>query len=338
MTCGREASADDDAVTVTRAQVATDHNASPDLVALSRGVIEKGSTSFATAAKLFAPETRASCYLLYAWCRHCDDMIDGQDLGFTQSAVRPDARAALARLQSETAAALDGKAVDEPVFKAFQAVALKHAIARRHPFDHLEGFRMDVDGDPYRTIEDTLRYCYHVAGVVGVMMARIMGADTPQALDRASDLGIAFQLTNIARDIVPDAVEGRVYLPDAWLAEAGLPVGPLAAAGISDRANRAQVFTVAQRLVALAEGYYRSAYVGLGALPIRSAWAVGTARSVYRRIGREVVGRGPAAWDGRVSTTRSQKLGAVASGVAQALATRITPKDVQRTGLFDRPT
>ena len=84
---------------------------------------------------------------------------------------------------------------------------------------------MDVDDRAYETLEDTLDYCYHVAGVVGVMMAMIMGVRKSATLNRASDLGLAFQLTNIARDVMDDAKMGRVYLPRQWLAEAGVPEG-----------------------------------------------------------------------------------------------------------------
>ena len=82
---------------------------------------------------------------------------------------------------------------------------------------------MDVQGYRYQTLDDTLLYCYRVAGVVGLMMARVMGAEAEPTLDRACDLGLAFQLTNIARDIVEDAQIGRVYLPAEWLAEVGIP-------------------------------------------------------------------------------------------------------------------
>ena len=90
--------------------------------------------------------------------------------------------------------------------------------------DLLQGFEMDVEGRRYDTLEDTLDYAYHVAGVVGVMMARIMGVQDAPTLRRAQDLGLAFQLTNIARDVVEDARGGRVYLPGQWLDEAGVPL------------------------------------------------------------------------------------------------------------------
>ena len=205
--------------------------ATPDVVDHAEQSIAVGSKSFAAAAKLFAPETRESAVLLYAWCRHCDDVIDGQELGHGQ--VDGDRRAGgerLAELERLTRAAYGDEPLQAPAFAAFQRVVRRHGIPLALPLDHLAGFRMDVEERVYVELEDTLEYCYHVAGVVGVMMARIMGAEDEETLDRACDLGMAFQLTNIARDIVEDARIGRVYLPRLWLDELGVPVDELAAA------------------------------------------------------------------------------------------------------------
>jgi 15-cis-phytoene synthase len=305
-----------------------------DLVRLSGEIIQAGSKSFAAAAKLFDPETRASAHLLYAWCRHCDDMIDGQALGFQPVGAAPhDPVAALERLRRMTADALDGKPMADPVFAAFQRVVQKHAIPRRHPLELLEGFAMDVAGRRYDTIADTLNYCYHVAGVVGIMMAIIMEVRDKDTLDRASDLGLAFQLTNIVRDVVDDAAVGRVYLPQEWLGEAGI-----AAEDISQDRSRPALHDVTARLLALAEGYYESSAAGIARLPARSGWAIATARVVYRDIGREVLRRGARAWDRRVSTSKAQKIMAVVRGAGTVVAAKTfgvtaSPRD----GLWTRP-
>lgn len=307
---------------------------SDDLVTLSRDIIRKGSKSFAAAARLFDRETRASAYLLYAWCRHCDDVIDGQELGFnTPAAAHHDPHAALAELREKTHAALAGKTMSDPVFAAFQRVIELHAIPHRHPFELIDGFAMDVDERRYETIEDTLSYCYHVAGVVGVMMSCIMGAREEDTLDRASDLGIAFQLTNIVRDVVADQGIGRVYVPAAWLQEAGLFSETFA-----HPAHRKELFSVAQRMLTLADRYYLSCMSGISKLPLRSAWAIGTARAVYREIGNEVLRRGPHAWDQRVSTSKAQKLAAVTAGLNAAIMSRAgTSAPLSREGLYVRP-
>lgn len=306
-------------------------NSDEALIARSARTIAQGSKSFATAARLFDPATRASAVMLYAWCRHCDDVVDGQVLGHREATTPGGSEAALARLRVETAAAYRGERTDDPVFQAFAAVMRRHAVPEALPLQHLEGFAMDVAGTRYRTFEDTLRYCYHVAGVVGVMMGLVMTVRDPAVLDRASDLGIAFQLTNIARDLVDDARAGRVYLPDDWLASAGLTRDTLA-----DGASRPALAGLAARLVGEAEPYYRSAAVGLRSLPLRSAWAIATALRVYRAIGIELVRAGPAAWDRRVSTSKARKLALVGLGAVQASGL-IGARPASRARLFDRP-
>lgn len=307
-----------------------------NLARLSQEIIQKGSKSFAAASRLFDAETRVSAHLLYAWCRHCDDVIDGQELGFRNAAALPhDPKAELDMLRQQTADALAGKTMRAPVFQAFQAVMARHDIPARHAFELLDGFEMDVAGRRYQAIGDTLEYCYHVAGVVGVMMAMIMGARADATLDRASDLGLGFQLTNIARDVVEDAQAGRCYLPDAWLTEAGLSHATMAAPE-----NRVALFRVARRLIDQADHYYKSSRFGISELPLRSGWAIGTARAVYREIGREVKRRGPGAWDSRVSTTTGQKFAAAMVGGVTAIDARTRGQLRQpapREMLWNRP-
>jgi phytoene synthase len=190
----------------------------------------------------------------------------------------------------------------DPVFAAFQRVARDAGIAERHAMELLAGFEMDVRRATYPELQDTLLYCYRVAGVVGVMMACVMGVRDPAVLARAADLGIAFQLTNIARDVIDDAAVGRCYLPRSWLRQAGV-----APESVGDARQRSAVFPVVQRLLDEADRYYSSATQGLKALPFRSAWAVATALGVYREIGGIVLDRGGAAWERRAVVSRRRK-------------------------------
>lgn len=288
-----------------------------DLVAASRQTIQKGSQSFAAAAALFDPQTRADAEMLYAWCRHCDDVIDGQTLGHEREMLAPDeVQRRLDGLYAQTRAALAGEPTDDPAFAAFREVARRRAIPERYAIELIDGFAMDVAGRRYETIEDTLDYCWHVAGVVGTMMAIVMGVKPGdlETLRRAQDLGLAFQLTNIARDIVEDAQNDRVYLPAQWLAEAGVPADAVAAPE-----HRAKIAGLAKRLVDAAEPYYASARWGLRGLPMRSAWAVAAAGGVYREIGVKVVARGDRAWDSRTSTSKASKVLLALGGGLSAL-------------------
>lgn len=304
-----------------------------EVVELSETAMRQGSKSFATAARLFDKATRDDCVMLYAWCRHCDDVIDGQTLGQAQeSDFRIGQQSRLAQLRQQTADALEAGSTSDPIFVALRRVTRRADIPARHPQELLAGFAMDVEDRSYETVEDVLDYGYHVAGVVGVMMAMIMGVRDAAMLDRASDLGIAFQLTNIARDVIDDARVGRVYLPRSLLEAAGV-----ASVAPEDRAQWPALHDATLRLLDIAEPYYRSAQVGIAALPLRSAWAIATARRVYRAIGQKLRAEGPAAWEKRVSTTTAQKLGLLVLALGDAVASRFSGGSTPRTGLYQRP-
>ncbi|MHA6495340.1 15-cis-phytoene synthase CrtB [Pseudomonas borbori] len=295
--------------------------------------IAVGSKSFAAASRLFDPQTRRSALMLYAWCRHCDDVVDGQEMGFAAQPLTPhDGEQALAELYRLTQRAYAGEPMTVPAFAAFQEVAVRHRIPQRYAFEHLQGFAMDVRERCYFTLDDTLEYCYHVAGVVGLMMARVMGVEDEATLDRACDLGLAFQLTNIARDIVEDAAIGRCYLPVQWLDEAGIAPEQLTAT-----VHREALAGLARRLVEHAEPYYASAQAGIAALPLRSAWAIATARGVYREIGIKVRARGAQAWDQRVSTSKLDKLRLVTCAAGFALGSRNLSAPPRPEALWQRP-
>jgi len=303
------------------------------VVALSEQSIKQGSKSFAAAARLFDRETRDDCVMLYAWCRHCDDVIDGQTLGHDQQADFRDGQLErLDDLRRQTDEALRNGRSADPIFVALSRVAQRRAIPALHPQQLLRGFQMDVEARTYETVEDTLDYGYHVAGVVGVMMAMIMGAREPEVLDRASDLGIAFQLTNIARDVIDDARSGRVYLPAELLREQGID-----AVDADDAAQWPLLHAAALRLLDIAEPYYASALAGMSVLPPRSAWAIGAARRVYRAIGEKLRRGGPSAWEERVSTSKAEKFAMLLAGLGDVAASRVAPRSAPRIGLYQRP-
>ncbi|TJZ93832.1 phytoene/squalene synthase family protein [Paracoccus gahaiensis] len=299
-----------------------------DLVATSQTAITQGSQSFATAAKLMPPGIREDTVMLYAWCRHADDVIDGQELGSRPELVQ-DPQARLEDLRAMTLAALHGDGPVTPPFAALRAVARRHDFPDRWPLDLIEGFAMDVEARDYRSLDDVLDYSYHVAGVVGVMMARVMGVRNDAVLDRACDLGLAFQLTNIARDVIDDAAIGRCYLPGDWLEEAGATVeGPLPSP---------QLYAVILRLLDAADGYYASARVGLPHLPPRCAWSIAAALRIYRAIGHRIRRGGPAAYRQRISTSKLTKLGLLSAGGWDVARSRLSRPAVSRDGLWTRP-
>jgi phytoene synthase len=284
------------------------------LVETARESIAKGSKSFALASKLFAPDVRARAWLLYSWCRKCDDIADGQDHGGALTKVEDPAER-LAFLRDMTERALAGEKTGDPAFDALGLVARECALPAQWPRDLIQGFAMDAADFSPRNETELLTYCYHVAGVGGLMMAVIMGVSPKDedTLKRANDLGLAFQLANIARDISEDADAGRCYIPAEWLAEADVSPGEH-----MKTHNRRAMANIAQRLADLSAGYEASARIGARRLPFRSRWAVLAAAGIYGDIAREVARRGEEAWDHRVITSKAAKAGWVARALVGA--------------------
>lgn len=305
-----------------------------DLVAHARASIMRGSKSFGAASRLFDRETRERAWMLYAWCRRCDDLADGQDHGRDTRAVA-DPGARLAEITAKTETALAGGTVGDPAFDALGQVAeevrLPHGFAR----DLIAGFALDAEEWRPRSEDDLLRYCYHVAGVVGCMMAVVMGVDPADegTLDRACDLGIAFQLANIMRDLEEDDRAGRCYLPLDWLVEMDLPPGEHMKPWCRDR-----LVVLVGRLGRLAAAHEASARLGTPALAFRSAWAVLAAADIYGGIARKVCAAGAHAWDHRVSTSRGEKLAVIArAGVQARRRARLYPPVPRNAELWTRP-
>lgn len=307
-----------------------------DVLGHAREAIARGSKSFAMASQLFDPATRDRAMLLYAWCRHTDDVIDGQVLGEGRNDdTRPPAER-LAEVERLTEIALAGQPTSNPAYEALAQVVRETKMPPRYPRDLVHGFRIDMEERPFLTFDDTLTYCYHVAGCVGVMMAIVMGVspDDRATLDRACDLGMSFQLNNIARDVVEDAANGRRYIPDDWLASVQLEPRSFAFPP-----NRRQLHRLVTRLVNTAEEYEESARYGTPALSWRAAWAVLAAARIYGNIGRKVRDAGPEALDARMSTSKGEKLASVAASLGDTLGrkTRWPAPGPARTGLWTMP-
>jgi 15-cis-phytoene synthase len=244
-----------------------------DLVACEQ-LMRGGSKSFFAASRVLPVRVRAPAIALYAFCRVADDAID----------LAIDPASAVVRLDQR----LDAIYAQRP--QAFESDrALADVVARfdlpRGLLDALiEGFRWDAEGRRYETIGDLEDYCARVAGTVGAMMAILMGTRGQGALARACELGLAMQLTNIARDVGEDARNGRLYLPRDWLREEGIdPDGWLQQPGFDPAIGR-----VVARLLARADSLYEQARLGIAELPRDCRSAIEAARRVYAEIGREV--------------------------------------------------
>ena len=296
--------------------------------------IKKGSKSFALASRVFPPALRDDASMLYAWCRFCDDVIDGQEMGHGQIEDYKTGQAErLEDLRAQTRAALAGTPTDNPIFAGVARVFKTHDIPHIHAEELLKGFEMDAQDRVYKTVDDILDYSYHVAGVVGVMMAYLMGVRDAPTLDRASDLGLAFQLTNIARDVIDDADADRVFVPQDLLIAAGAPTD---AASLMDKAHWPAAHKAASAQLDIAEQYYASARVGIKELPFRCAWAISAALKVYREIGETLRARGPNAWEQRVSASSGRKIWLAVTAAGPAMA-RANVEEYSRDGFYERP-
>jgi phytoene synthase len=275
-----------------------------------RWMIQKGSKSFSLAARLFDPATRDAAFFLYGWCRYCDDQVDQVGAGIAQNELNLRLKA----LKDKTDAAFSFAPQKEPVFIALQYIAQRYGIPSHYALELIEGMAMDVRATRYENLRELLLYCYRVAGTVGLMMAHVMGLRDEAALKHAADLGIAMQLTNIARDIIEDASMGRVYLPLVWLAEARIAPEEIAAPE-----NRERLAMLTLRLLREADRYYRSGDEGLWHLSFRSACAVAAASNVYSEIGALLRSKGARAWDERTYVTGARKILVVLRGILAML-------------------
>jgi phytoene synthase len=282
-----------------------------DLLKANRRAISQGSKSFSWASLIFRRQTKEQAWALYRWCRFCDDEID--------TAKSPaEARRRLRTLRAQTFAAFlspqDPALRRSEVFDSLREVVGAAQIPLQYAEDLLRGFEMDVECTSFRTEADLSFYAYGVAGTVGLMMSHIMGLRTDTALEAAVRMGIAMQLTNIARDIREDYDSGRCYLPDNWLRNEGL-----ARETFFESLNREALWRVVEKLLGRADSYYSRGLAGLRALDFRSAWAVRSAMLIYRDIGRTLLQRGPTALDSRVYTTRWRKVRLCGQALGQEL-------------------
>ncbi len=153
---------------------------------------------------LSQPQRRAMC-AIYSFMRYCDDLSDDG-----QTAERAEA---IECWRADLDRALSGADVDGPIWPAFQDAVRRYGIPHQYFHDMIDGVTSDLEPRIVQTFDDLYRYCYLVASVVGLTIIHIFGFDSERALELAEKCGIAFQLTNILRDVREDALNGRVYLP-----------------------------------------------------------------------------------------------------------------------------
>lgn len=260
-----------------------------------REAIRHGSLSFYAASKLLPASVRDPAMALYAFCRLADDAVDLQE-------AKADA---VLRLRDRLDLVYDGRPRDAAADRAFAAVVEGFEMPRALPDALLEGLAWDANWRRYQTLSELNAYSARVASAVGVMMAVLMRVRDRNALARACDLGVAMQLTNIARDIGEDAHEGRLYLPLDWFEEAGLDPD----AFLADPASSKPIRTMAKRLVMEANRLYFRSEPGIAALPVSSRPGIFAARFIYAGIGGRLAVMNYDSLSGRARTSKVQKIG-----------------------------
>jgi phytoene synthase len=268
-----------------------------DLAACNR-LLRAGSKSFHAAAMLLPRETRGPATALYAFCRLADDAID----------EGPGDAATVAALERRVAAAYAGRPHDHAADRAFAATVRRFALPQAVPLALIEGFAWDARGGRYETFAELCDYAARVAGSVGVMMTTVMERRQPQVLARAADLGVAMQLTNIARDVGDDARNGRLYLPLSWLREAGIDPDAFMAKPVFTPA----LGSVVARLLGEAAKLYARADAGIAELPAGCRSGIRAARLIYAEIGAEVARAGHDSVSQRAVVGKRRKLALLA--------------------------
>ena len=273
-------------------------------IAACRALLKNGSRTFHAASKVLPRKVADPAIALYAFCRLADDAVD----------LGTDRAAAVARLRLRLDGCYRGQPMPHPADRAFAAVVAQFAIPRELPEALLEGLQWDAQSRRYETLNDLTAYAARVAGSVGAMMTLVMGARAPEVVARACDLGVAMQLTNIARDVGEDARAGRLYLPLQWLREAGIdPEAFLARPAFSP-----EIATVVQRLLDAAEVLYARGGLGIAHLPLSCRPGIHAARALYAEIGREVERAGLDSIAQRAVVSTRRKLAVLARRLAFA--------------------
>ena len=284
----------------------------PDDLEHCRRVIRTGSLSFHAASKLLPAAVRDPALALYAFCRLADDEVDeGHNKG-----------EAVLKLQERLDLVYAGTPRNAPEDRAFAAVCDAFEMPRALPEALLEGLAWDAVEREYQSLSDVRSYSARVASAVGAMMCVLMRVRDADALARACDLGVAMQLTNIARDVGEDARMGRIYLPRDWMAEMGVDPHAFLATPTASPEIRKMV----KRLLAEARRLYIRSEAGIGSLPFKARPGIFAARYIYAAIGSRVSRNAHNSVDHRARTNTAHKLALIGVSATRAAGSTIVPR------------
>lgn len=282
----------------------------------SRAVLQRNGRTFYLASHLLGRVHASRAATLYAFCRYVDNLADDA----------ADCDAARRALVAVSEALTEGRS-NNPWIAAMLVLQAQTRMPMSPPLALIAGVTSDLE--PVRIADEArlIQYASSVAGTVGLMMCAVLDVHDERASPFALDLGIALQLTNIARDVGEDARMDRRYLPTSW-------VGDLAPSDIltPDAATQATLRDATRRLLELADRYYASGEAGLGFLPVRARLAILTAARMYRAIGARIAAADYRSWDQRAVLGSTAK--AMHAAVAMA-SFPFTPRLHRRDAVRD---
>ena len=262
------------------------------VVTASRAVLAEHARTFNLAGAFLPADRLDEAAIIYAFCRLVDDTVDeapSPEVGLRE----------LAQIEGE----LREEITPRPLLTGLLQIAERRRIDLRVFEELIIGVRSDSDVVRIADDEDLLRYCYRVAGTVGLMMCGAIGVESRSALPFALDLGLGMQITNICRDVAEDAERGRIYVPESRLRRAGIDPETI----LDGTVDRRLLSRVIEDLLKLAERYYESADHGMSYIPARSRVAILIASRVYRAIGRRLLAHGSDPMVGRTIVPRRGK-------------------------------
>jgi len=284
----------------------------PEDLEVCREAIRHGSHSFYAASKVLPARVRDPALALYAFCRLADDAVD----------LQKDKHSAVLSLRDRLDLIYQGRPRNAAADRAFAGVIESFEMPRALPDALLEGLAWDAMDQRYDSLSDLKSYCARVASAVGVMMCVLMRVRDGDALARAADLGVAMQLTNIARDVGEDALEQRLYLPQDWMHAAGLPPERF----LERPEFGPEVRGIVERLLREAERLYQRSEAGISKLPLDCRFGILAARHIYAAIGRDVARAGHDSITRRAHTTKGQKLALLGKSLAHSVLISVMPQ------------
>lgn len=289
--------------------------------AACRAIAKREAKNFYYAFVALPQERRNAICAIYAFMRQADDLADDESLPHAERRLRLDTWLAAWH------AAAQGEATDDPVFLAVCDATKRFAIPLSLLDELVAGTTMDVEPegvepDTYATFDDLYRYCYLVASVVGLVCIRIFGYSDPAAEKLAEETGIAFQLTNILRDVAEDAGRNRVYLPLETLDAHHVTLEALLQRSAGEPPAENERAAIAE-LAAKAEHYYASAQALLPLIDRESRPALWVLVEIYHALLKRIVAADYDVFTRRASVPTTRKLSILGVGLARMAAARL---------------